>query len=212
MERVEALSVAGFVQQLAVNYIGHGYWFYVTGRVPDGKDPREVDRRLTEKYDLNISKWERARRKVAGLGNARMIRHDRFFVLIATHGFHPFKEAEAAVLRDVRRDAIAFADYSIGYHQGVDRLWHPSVRIHPQAYQRIKAYFIDIACRRSAEQLLAELNQIPFERYAPVRRQLLHLLRHINRARNLNGLDELSMSGLRLRREVAKVFEPKEAA
>lgn len=212
MERVEALSVAGFVQQLAVNYIGHGYWFYVTGRVPEGKDSREVDRRLSEKYDLNISKWERARRKVAGLGNARMIRHGRFFVLIATQGQHPFKEAESVMLRDVRRDPIAFADYSIGYHQGVDRLWHSSVRIHPQAYQRIKSYFIDLACRRSAEQLLAELNQLPFERYAPVRRQLLHLLRHVNRARKLNGMGELPMAGLRLRREVAKVFSADLAA
>src|SRR5262249_4567587 len=33
----EAVSVAGFIQQLAVSYVGSGYWFYVTGRIPEGK-------------------------------------------------------------------------------------------------------------------------------------------------------------------------------
>ena len=37
--RCVAASVAGFVQQLAVAYVANGYWFYVTGRVPDGRQP-----------------------------------------------------------------------------------------------------------------------------------------------------------------------------
>ena len=40
MYRCETGSVAGFVQQLAVSYLSHGYWFYVAGTVPDRKDPR----------------------------------------------------------------------------------------------------------------------------------------------------------------------------
>ena len=39
--RYEATSVAGFIQQLAVCYVGRGYWFYVTGTVPEHKDPAE---------------------------------------------------------------------------------------------------------------------------------------------------------------------------
>jgi len=37
--RCVATSLAGFLQQLTVSYLSHGYWFYVTGCIPDGKDP-----------------------------------------------------------------------------------------------------------------------------------------------------------------------------
>ena len=52
--RCEAVSVTGFVQRL-VDYLRHGYWFYVTGEVPAGKDPREVDEKLIEKYRIAVS-------------------------------------------------------------------------------------------------------------------------------------------------------------
>src|SRR5690349_9747078 len=37
--RCEVPSIGGFVQQLAVSYLAHGYFFYVWGIVPEGKDP-----------------------------------------------------------------------------------------------------------------------------------------------------------------------------
>ena len=37
-------SVAGFVQQLAVAYINHGYVFYVAGHIPPGSDAEAIDR------------------------------------------------------------------------------------------------------------------------------------------------------------------------
>jgi hypothetical protein len=40
--RYEAMSVEGFVQMIASNYLPHGYWFYVTGQVPEGKDPSAI--------------------------------------------------------------------------------------------------------------------------------------------------------------------------
>jgi hypothetical protein len=61
--RCEATSVSGFIQQLAVGYIGRGYYFYVTGQVPEGKDPRRIDEKLVEKYGIDIGKTARARRK-----------------------------------------------------------------------------------------------------------------------------------------------------
>ena len=41
--RCEATTLEGFVQQLAVGYVSRGYWFYVTGFIPAGKDPHDVD-------------------------------------------------------------------------------------------------------------------------------------------------------------------------
>ena len=68
--RYEAASVTGFVQQLACNYLPHGYWFYVTGSVPEGKDPAAIDRKLMEKYGVGLSRQQRARRKLAGLATS----------------------------------------------------------------------------------------------------------------------------------------------
>ena len=64
--RYEAQSIAGFVQQLAVAYVQHGYWFYVTGQVPERKCPLAVDAELLDRYEIAISSWARARRKRQG--------------------------------------------------------------------------------------------------------------------------------------------------
>ncbi len=41
------------------------------------------------------------------------LRFSRYFVLVATHGVHPFFEQEAKAIRDVRRIPIKFGGYSI---------------------------------------------------------------------------------------------------
>ncbi|QDV90784.1 hypothetical protein RAS2_18670 [Phycisphaerae bacterium RAS2] len=196
----------GFVQQLALSYVGHGYWFYVTGVIPERKDPRRVDEKLLEQYDAGLSKWARARRKRAGLSNVHYIRHGRFFVLIASRGEQRFFQDEPNH-KDVRRDSIRFNGYSIGYHRGVDRRWHPSVRIHPDEYRKLKAYMLNIAPHRSVEKLIGEFRRIRFEPYAPVRRQLLNLLRAVNRLRDSAGFEPVPVSALRLRRRVVRPFE-----
>ena len=58
------------MQQLAVAYVTHGHWFYVTGQIPENKAPAPVDRKLVERYGIAISKWARARRKRHGLANS----------------------------------------------------------------------------------------------------------------------------------------------
>jgi len=204
MYRCETLSESGFVQQLVL-YLTQGYWFYVTGSVPDRKDPRAVDAKLIERYGLYISKWSRARRKRAGHANMQYLRHGRFFVLLATRGEHRFFQEEK-YYRDVRRDSISFAGYSIGYKNGADGKWHGSVRIHPSAYRELKAKIMEEATRRSADLLTRDLLAIRFESYAPVRRQILNLLRSINRTRSEAALETLPVESLRLARRPVKPF------
>ncbi len=182
MYRCEAMSVEGFVQQLAVSYLAHGYWFYVVGQIPEGKDPRKVDEKLVARYQIDVSKWARARRKRAGLANLQYLRFGRFFVLLATHGTHPFFEEEASSIRDARKTPIRFCGYAISYSNG-----HPHVRIEQEEYKRLKAYFLDLALHRSAERLGSELARLPFEPYAPIRGQLLAVLRAVNRERKRAG-------------------------
>ena len=66
--RYEAQSIEGFVQQLAVQYVARGYWFYVSGIVPEGKDSRAVAEKLIAKYNIGFTRLEDE--SVAGGGRA----------------------------------------------------------------------------------------------------------------------------------------------
>lgn len=205
MYRYEAISVEGFVQQLATNYVANGYWWYVAGKVPERKDPSAVDAKLLERYGIGISKWARSRRKQAGLGNVQYLRYGRFFVLLATSGQHPVFEQEPTI-RDIRRDPIRFHGYSIGCGKGSDGRYHASVRIHADEYKKLKNYFLDLAVHRTVENLTLEFRRVPFSPFAKVRRQLLNILRAVNRSRQTAGFELVPISALRLRREPVKVF------
>ena len=200
--RCEATSVAGFVQQLAVAYVGHGYFFYVTGAIPERKDPRGVDSRIIEKYGIAIGKSARARRKAAGFANLQYIRFQRRFVLLATRGQHRFFDEERKFIRDVREVPIKFAGYAVSYRSG-----HPHVRIEQRRYLELKAFFADVSVHRSKEWLEAELRRLPFEPYAPIRGQLCGILREVNRRRELARFAVLPSSSLRVRRCVVRPFD-----
>jgi hypothetical protein len=200
--KTEATSIGGFVQQVAVSFVGKGYFFYVAGSVPEGKDPCGVDEKLIARYGIDISKWSRARRKQAGTANLQYIRFGRFFLILATHGRHQFFEKEASAIRDVRRSPIRFAGYSISFRGG-----HPHVRIEQQEYKQLKAYFVDLAVRRSLVNLERELSRIEFEPYAPVRRQLLCILRAVNRVRKKAGFTPVTKQVFRFKRRIYRPFE-----
>lgn len=186
--RCVATSVEGFVRQLAVAYITHGYWFYVVGEIPEGKDPAAVDAKLVERYGIAISKWARCRRKKLGLASMQYLRHERFFVLLATKGRHEFFELERASIRDVRRKSILFAGYSIGCRKGQDGRWHASVRIARERYDGLKSMMLESAVRAGRQVVEAELAALPILRFTPVRRQLHELWRAVNRQRRNAGL------------------------
>lgn len=205
MYRCVAASEAGFVQQLAVSYLGHGYCFYVTGTIPERKDPASIDAKLIDRYGIGISRWARARRKKAGLANMHYLRHGRFFVLLATHGEHRFFSEEPN-FRDARRDAIRFAGYSISLKRGIDGRLHPSVRIHPDEFRKLKAHLLNLAVHRSLDRLSSEFAAVQFERYAPVRRQLLNISREVNKRRRQSGFEEISSSMVGLRRRIVRAF------
>jgi hypothetical protein len=173
MYRCVCDSVEGFVQQLAVGYVARGFYFYTTGNIKPSKDPAAVDAKLIDRYGIDVSKWQRARRKRAGIANLQYVRHDRFFVLLATHGDHPFFADEP--FRDIREAPIKFHGYSIGCGKGYDGRWHASVRIHAAEYRSLKAYFLDLAVHRSAECLAGEFQRVPFAPFARVRRQMLNI-------------------------------------
>ena len=200
--RCEATSVAGFVQQLAVSYVGRGYFFYVRGEIPEKKDPRVVDENITGKYGIAIGKKARALRKASGLANIQYLRFERSFLLLATHGKHPFFDNEGSLIRDAREQPIKFGGYAVSFRNG-----HPHVRIEQRQYLELKAFLADGAVHRKAEWIRATLSGLPFEPYAPVRSQLHCILREINRRRGLAGYEFIPASCVRVRRRIVRPFE-----
>ena len=199
--RCVATSVEGFVQQLAVSYVRNGYFFYVTGHIREGRDPREVDRKLIERYGIDVSKFTRARRKKAGQANVHYLRHERFFVLIATAGEHPFFAAEGGLVRDIRREPVVHDGYALSYRKG-----QATVRIDRGTELNLKAYFEEVATRHSAASLSRQFRRLPFQPYAPVRRQLLAMLDGVNRLRRAAGLERVPVTSVRWKRWIVKPF------
>jgi hypothetical protein len=219
--RYEVTSEVGYLQRVATHLLTKGYYFFVQGVVREGKDPAELDVKLLAKYD--IIKTERARRwrKSLGLGNVQYVRFDRSWILLATKGRHLIREGEGANLKDVRKSPIRIGDYTIYVKQGdylkkqsmddapmPDGRWRVRVLIAREPYRELCAYFLSIACHRRREALEAELSNLPYEPYAPVRKQLLKLLRLINTKRQAAGYTKLRASCLRFKREIVRAFEP----
>lgn len=205
MYHCQANSVQGFIQQLAVSYITHGYWFYVTGHIPWRKDPRKTDEKLIGKYDLDLSKWTRARRKKAGMANVQYLRRNQFFVLLATPGKHLFFQSEVGI-QDIRRKPIHFAGYSVGCRLGQDGHYHASVRIEREEFRSLVQDFERMARFASVADLTACFWALPYAPYAPIRRQLLLLLRRVNAKRKVAGHELVTASALRLKRRPVSPF------
>lgn len=156
---------------------------------------QQIAGKLIAKYDIVGSKFVRARRKAAGKANLQLILHGRFFLILATQGEHPFYQEEKARLRDCREAPIRYASYAIGFRDG-----HVQVRIDRDTERDLKAFF-----RQSAlwtrERLEKEFWSLPFEPYAPVRRQILVIFNQVNKLRREAGFDPLRTSCLRFRRK-----------
>lgn len=237
--RTEVVTLEGFVQQLAANILPHGYWFYVMGRVPDGKNPRVIDENLLAKYGIAISRQQRARRKQADLANIHYLRFGRIWIMLATHGRHHWfqehtrvvidtrtkKEKEVSLFRDARRDPIQIGGYSITVKQGnflkkdsaakaaTDSKRRTRVQIAREKYRELTSYFLELATRRTAEELGREFYKVPFEPYAPIRKQLLNVLRLVNAKRQEAGLTKVPLTVIRYRRRIVLPYgEPLDAA
>lgn len=208
MYRCEAVSIPAFIQQLAVAYIGRGYRFYVASCIPLEKDVHAIDQKLIQLYHLDCSKYVRFRQQKRGEAKVQYLRYRRFFVLIATAGDHLFREREP-LAEDIRRRPIQCFGYSVGCYSGRDGKWHPSVRIDRDLFKMTRLSFEQKAQRWDVNEGEAAFYGLHFEPYAPIRRQLIHLLRFINKKRKAASLPILANGCLRLRRSSVMAFARK---
>ena len=206
MYRCVATSVQAFIQQLAVSYVANGYWFYVEGEIPVQKSADQVDKKIIGRYGIDISKWTRARRKAEGVAGVQYLRFGRWFVILATPGRHVFFEMEPKFL-DIRRTPLRFGGYAVTCRLVRGR-WRTAVRIERFVYRALMRKFSEIALQDS-DVLIGQFQNLPFEPYAGVRRQCLHLLWRVNALRRVASLEELPFSVVRFLRKPLCVFETK---
>lgn len=222
--KYEVTSLTGFLQRVATHLLPKGYYFFVQGTLAENKDPRGLDAKLLSKYDVAKSEGARRWRKQQGLGNVQYVRFERSWLLLATHGDHPIRIGEGDNLQDVRRVPIRIGEYTVTVKRGnflqkltaeqppmPDGKWRVRVLIAREPYRELCAYFLSIACHRRADALAEELYQLPYVPYAPVRKQLLKLLRLINAKRQAAGYAKIPATCLRFRRMIVQSFAPRQS-
>lgn len=192
----ETTSVGAFVQQVAVHCLPHGYRYYVSGLMPEGKDYRAIDARIIAKYEIPQNRFARYRLKKAGEVVIRYLRFERWFLLIASGpwGQHRFFESEVEI-RDVQAVPIRFHGYELTFRDG--RVW---VRIGERELAAVRERLLRRAVRSRVSQLVTEFQSLPYEPYRSVLYQLFGLLREVNRRRKAAGLACVPKSAIPTRR------------
>lgn len=208
--RCEPETLDGFLAQL-VRYVASGHYFYVTGVVPERKDPQQVDRKLIELYGIGRPKWERARRRLGEQAGIHYLRYGRFFVLLATHGRHQFFTDHERNVCDIRRTALKVRGYSIRYtYSELEKRWKVFVRLDKETYRSVRAHLLELATRpsyRETDKLIYEFMTLPFQGYGPVRSQVLSIIKAANRRRRHAGYAQLPTDIVPRMRPVRRVFE-----
>lgn len=185
------------VQQLACNLLPKGYWFYVSGRIPEDKDPELVDAKLVLTYETHFSKSRAYRRRKAGLATVKYLRLGRTFWLISTRGKGPFFEREE--FHDARDRPIVVGGYSVSVNRESGKV---SVRVQREAFNKLRMLVME-----NARAPLADWERFfwrfEFQAYAGVRDQVFALLRLLNQCRKSFRLEPIDW-----RRCVRKKFTP----
>lgn len=210
-----------FVQRIADNVVKYGYRKYVTGTIPEGRDPLEVDAKILAKYGINVSRWSRYRRKEKGQASIHYARHQEFFVMFApAQGEHRWYDLEqwqseaqlrehGSKIRDIASKPLARGGYTISlkHSTGTGRV-HPVVRIHPNEYRALKAYYLHLARHRSPEKLVEEFARFPFEPWAGVKLQRWNILQAVNKVRRRAGFKEVDGGCFKKTRTPYKLMVP----
>jgi hypothetical protein len=197
-----ARSLKAFVCRVALYYMARGYHLYAMGYVPERAEPEAIDRKLIEKYGIDITARKRAYRKTKRQANVHYLRFGRLYLLLATPGTHKnffnglygrdgrllpdHLRGEMAILKDAAKTPIVVGDYSItATPAGV------SVRIRREVYRVLKAYFRELATtRRDPRELEAAFKrECDYLMFRPIQRQLKTIVFEMNTRRKRARLE-----------------------
>lgn len=77
-----------FMLQQLVYMVGRGYYFYHVGKISEKKLDKaiDIDKKIINKYNINIDKYKRNRRKQKKLANFYYMRYHTTFIILHTDG------------------------------------------------------------------------------------------------------------------------------
>jgi hypothetical protein len=216
----EAKSQEALIQWLAIHALGRGgcrYWTSVKlgAKHRAGKrniDPARIAEKVSKKYDTELSRFQRARRKQNGRSTVRAIRFNRVAYLLATPPLNEHKIFHQEEMKDLRDYPIHIAGHSISIKRGADGKFHGSARISRKTFLDVRAYFVETATKRSAASIEKELRDLPFQRFQPVKWQLWRILKRVNEARHKQGLEPIDKACVQIGRKPLKIFKNQEEA
>ena len=201
MSQTEVKTVDAVVQQLVTNYLRNGYVFYVSGFVPNGKDPLLVDKKLSALYETDLSKDARYYRKSIGRSTLHYIRHGQVFWLLARKGEHEFFEREKNI-KDARYSPIIVEKYSVTVNKG----GKVTAKLSRSAYKSLKEKLELMATRQSREKIEKYIFYFPVQPYAGVRLQLKKILKSVNQFRKAAHKEKISPNCIRKYCKMTKVY------
>ena len=213
--RCEAKSVDAFLAQV-VRLVGTGHYFYFAGILKNGKDPRELDRKLIREWELDKPAWKREARRRGAAPNIHYLRFGSHYVLIATHGksrngdAHRFFLEYQGQVQDIRKNALHFCGYSIRYPVSKEtsrrRVF---VRLDKGTFERLRGDLLtkSILVRyREPDAFESFVRCLPLQWYKPVRQQLRVIIKEVNRARRHAALLPIRLLCVPTKMRVTEVF------
>lgn len=190
------VSEDAMVQQVA-HLIARGYFFWSAVLIPGEKNVEDTDRKLLERYCFSVCKTPLEDQKKHLRAKCRYLRFERWGILLATSGAHPFFLHEK--YRDCRRRPIPLFGYSIGHYRG-----SLSVRLQKRQIAAVEEHLLGVPPTTQGNYLRA----LPILPYGGVKAQLFALLKRLNQRRSELGLEPLGYDSLPpLKRRQLKVFD-----
>ncbi|MEM9358649.1 MAG: hypothetical protein AAGB04_20915, partial [Pseudomonadota bacterium] len=208
-----ATSRQGYIQQIVSGWVRNGYYFYVQGKLRENKDSEQFDHKVITRYPVVMKAGRRFSRRQRGVINVAYLRYKKHWIMLATRGKHEetkegfldWRATEAANIRNcMHGQPIKVFGYSISYVRGDyvlkrigngatarDYQYRVRVQISREGMVVLKAFLLGNATSHSEEWLRDQFWNVPYEPYAPVRKQLLNLLRQVNAVRSAAGLSKL---------------------
>ena len=151
--------------QMTVYLVSRGYRHYCVTMLPAEKIDRwtDIDQKLMTRYHINLSKWQKARRKRQGFANFAYLRWDRLSIILHTAGEMEFVKVEDNFL-DIYRTPISLPIsplicMSISMEQ-LENQNRTTVRLNRESYRGFKDYLYGIVKAGNINQILKEYDKI----------------------------------------------------
>ena len=81
------------------------------------------------------------------------------------------------------------------------------MRLAEEAHKDLRAYFLGLALRRSAENLVAKFSAVPFEPYGPVKAQIFSIRGDVDDVRRRASYRQIPKAAIWLKRRYVKLFQ-----